>query len=165
MSETAENLRPLAVTRVFMAIVNNHSQLPVAVLGGGPIGLAAAAHLLERGETPLGIVYSTDAKLTRYSVRALEDDRAFFPPYDAIILSRLDFPARHPRAYLDVLAPAPIHAGIDGEAVDLDPPLRFAIRPTALRVRISSRHPGVSPSASLQRVKLPRLGEPRPPRP
>lgn len=28
-------------------------RLPVAVIGGGPIGLAAAAHLLEKGETPL----------------------------------------------------------------------------------------------------------------
>jgi 2-polyprenyl-6-methoxyphenol hydroxylase-like FAD-dependent oxidoreductase len=27
--------------------------LPVAVIGAGPVGLAAAAHLLTRGETPL----------------------------------------------------------------------------------------------------------------
>jgi diacylglycerol kinase family enzyme len=64
--------------------------------------------------------------------------------------------------YLDVLAAAPVHAGIDGEAVDLRPPLRFTIRPKVLRVRISSRHPGVSPSASLQPVG-PRLGKPPPP--
>src|SRR5437588_5268899 len=30
-----------------------HSDLPVAVIGAGPVGLAAAAHLLARGETPL----------------------------------------------------------------------------------------------------------------
>ncbi|MGB7337946.1 MAG: FAD-dependent oxidoreductase [Phototrophicaceae bacterium] len=29
--------------------------LPVAIIGAGPVGLAAAAHLLERGETPLVI--------------------------------------------------------------------------------------------------------------
>src|SRR5215208_1811435 len=29
------------------------SRLPVAVIGGGPVGLAAAAHLIEKGETPL----------------------------------------------------------------------------------------------------------------
>jgi diacylglycerol kinase family enzyme len=63
--------------------------------------------------------------------------------------------------YLDVLAPAPVHAGIDGEAVDLGPPLHFTIRPKALRVRISSRHPGVPPTASLQHVG-PRLRKPRP---
>jgi len=48
---------------------------------------------------------------------------------------------------LEVSAPAAVHAGVDGEAADLSPPLRFAIRPAALRVRISSRHPGASPSA------------------
>jgi thioredoxin reductase len=31
----------------------NKAKLPVAVIGAGPIGLAAAAHLLEQGETPL----------------------------------------------------------------------------------------------------------------
>jgi hypothetical protein len=50
---------------------------------------------------------------------------------------------------LAVSAPEPVHAGFDGEAVDLDPPLRFAIRPVGLRIRISSRHPGASPSARL----------------
>src|SRR3989442_8276985 len=29
------------------------NQLPVAIIGAGPIGLAAAAHLLSRGETPI----------------------------------------------------------------------------------------------------------------
>ena len=41
----------------------------------------------------------------------------------------------------------PIHAGVDGEAADLSVPLRFAIRPAALRVRIAARHPRRSPSA------------------
>jgi diacylglycerol kinase family enzyme len=50
---------------------------------------------------------------------------------------------------LEVDAPAPVHAGVDGEAVDLDPPLQFASRPASLRVRISTRHPGASPSARL----------------
>jgi diacylglycerol kinase family enzyme len=38
---------------------------------------------------------------------------------------------------LEVTGPGPVHAGVDGEAVDLSPPLRFVIRPGALRVRIS----------------------------
>ena len=41
--------------------------------------------------------------------------------------------------HLEVTATAPVHAGIDGEPVELDPPLRFVIRPGTLRVRISSR--------------------------
>jgi diacylglycerol kinase family enzyme len=52
---------------------------------------------------------------------------------------------------LEVTAGAPVDAGIDGEAVVLDPPLRFETKPAALRVRISSRHPGVSPSGRLVR--------------
>ena len=60
---------------------------------------------------------------------------------------------------LEVNAPAPLHAGVDGEAVDLDPPLRFAIRPAALRVRISPRHPGASPSARLHLPGNPPAGE------
>lgn len=54
--------------------------------------------------------------------------------------------ARHPagRAWaarsLDVEADGAVHAGCDGEAMTLDPPLRFASRPGALRVRIASRH-------------------------
>jgi diacylglycerol kinase family enzyme len=56
---------------------------------------------------------------------------------------------------LEVGASAPVHAGVDGEAVDLDPPLRFAIRPAALRVRISPRHPGASPSALLHLPRPP----------
>ena len=47
---------------------------------------------------------------------------------------------------LSVAAPATVHAGIDGEAMALAPPLHFELRPLTLRVRISSRHPGVSPS-------------------
>ncbi len=56
---------------------------------------------------------------------------------------------------MEVSAPEPVHAGVDGEAVELSPPLRFAIRPGALRVRISSRHPGTSPSARLHLPGLP----------
>ncbi|MGD1011415.1 MAG: diacylglycerol kinase family protein [Acidimicrobiales bacterium] len=47
------------------------------------------------------------------------------------------FPGREwttPR--LEVEAPGPVHAGIDGEAVELDPPLRFASRPAQLRIRV-----------------------------
>jgi diacylglycerol kinase family enzyme len=53
-------------------------------------------------------------------------------------------PHRAARAWtasrLDVGAAAGVHAGRDGEAVTLDPPLRFTSRPGALRVRIATRH-------------------------
>jgi diacylglycerol kinase family enzyme len=52
-------------------------------------------------------------------------------------------------AAFEVDAHGPIAAGIDGEAVTLDAPLRFRILPAALRVRIAAAHPGASPSAAM----------------
>ena len=49
----------------------------------------------------------------------------------------------------EVDADGPIAAGIDGEAVTLEAPLRFRILPAALRVRIAAEHPGASPSAAM----------------
>ena len=47
----------------------------------------------------------------------------------------------------EVRSGSPVPAGVDGEALVLDPPLRFRSRPGALRVRIAPHHPGASPSA------------------
>ena len=43
----------------------------------------------------------------------------------------------------------PVAAGIDGEALVLEAPLNFRIRPGVLRVRVARKHPGASPSATL----------------
>jgi diacylglycerol kinase family enzyme len=47
---------------------------------------------------------------------------------------------------LDLDAVADVHAGRDGEAVTLDPPLHFVSRPAALRVRIARTSRGVRPA-------------------
>jgi len=52
-------------------------------------------------------------------------------------------------AAFEVRSDSGIPAGIDGEAVVLDAPLRFASSPGALAVRIARQHPGASPSAVL----------------
>ena len=49
----------------------------------------------------------------------------------------------------EVDSDGPVPAGVDGEALVIDPPLRFTIRPGALRVRIAPHHPGASPGATL----------------
>jgi diacylglycerol kinase family enzyme len=46
-----------------------------------------------------------------------------------------------------------VEAGIDGEAVVLDAPVRFESRPAALRVRVAPHHPGVSPAAVADTVR------------
>jgi osmoprotectant transport system permease protein len=44
-------------------------------------------------------IYTTDAKIERFQLVALEDDRKFFPAYDAVLLHRLDVPRRFPEAW------------------------------------------------------------------
>jgi hypothetical protein len=48
-------------------------------------------------------------------------------------------------------ADAPVAAGIDGEAMTLEPPIHFASMPGALTVRIAAAHPGASPSTEVPR--------------
>ncbi len=43
--------------------------------------------------------YGTDSKLSRYALTALDDDRQFFPSYEAVLLFRADVPERFPRAW------------------------------------------------------------------
>jgi osmoprotectant transport system permease protein len=44
-------------------------------------------------------IYSTDAKIRQYGLRVLDDDKHYFPRYDAVLLYRLDVPQRFPRAW------------------------------------------------------------------
>ena len=57
-------------------------------------GLAYEA--LASGQVDLVDAYSTDGKLLRYDVVVLEDDRAFFPPYNAAALVRGEALRLHP---------------------------------------------------------------------
>ena len=58
------------------------------------------------------------------------------------------------RRQFEVRAEGPIAAGIDGEALVLEAPLRFSIRPGVLRVRIARAHRGASPSSALPESML-----------
>lgn len=44
-------------------------------------------------------IYSTDAKIRQYGLRVLADTQQYFPRYDAMLLYRLDLPARFPAAW------------------------------------------------------------------
>jgi cation diffusion facilitator CzcD-associated flavoprotein CzcO len=52
------------------------ASLPVAIIGAGPVGLAAAAHLIQRGETPL--VFEAGAKIAA-NVRSWGHVQLFSP--------------------------------------------------------------------------------------
>ncbi|MGB5080280.1 MAG: glycine betaine ABC transporter substrate-binding protein [Burkholderiales bacterium] len=72
-------------------------RLPFATPSGLDHGLAYEA--IAAAKIDVMDVYSTDAKIERYALRVLEDDRGFFPRYDAVLLYRLDLPKRFPEAW------------------------------------------------------------------
>jgi len=49
-------------------------------------------------------IYSTDAKIDKYGLAVLEDDKRYFPPYDAVLLYRADLPQRLPRTWAALTA-------------------------------------------------------------
>lgn len=57
-------------------------------------GLAYEA--LAAGRIDVIDVYSTDAKVARYGIQVLADERGYFPRYDAVLLHRSDVPRRFP---------------------------------------------------------------------
>ncbi len=60
-------------------------------------GVAYAA--LAQGRIALTDIYTTDAAIAQLGLVVLEDDRAYFPPYDAVLLYRSDLPQRAPAAW------------------------------------------------------------------
>ncbi len=58
-----------------------------------------AYEALAQRQVDLIDIYSTDAKIARYGLTVLDDDLAYFPRYDAMLLYRLDLPQRFPQAW------------------------------------------------------------------
>jgi osmoprotectant transport system substrate-binding protein/osmoprotectant transport system permease protein len=70
-------------------------------LANAPSGLdhglayeALAAHQIDAID-----LYTTDAKIARYGIQVLQDDRHYFPRYDAVVLYRHSVQDRFPRAW------------------------------------------------------------------
>ena len=76
--------------------------LPQATPRGLDHGLAYEA--IAAAQVDVIDAYTTDAKIGRYSLRVLQDDRHFFPVYDAVLLYRADLPQRLPRTWAAVSA-------------------------------------------------------------
>ncbi len=78
------------------------STLPVAIIGAGPVGLAAAAHLIERGETPLILEAGASAAA---NVRKWGHVRLFSPwefnvdPAAAALLAKTGWTIPDPSVY------------------------------------------------------------------
>jgi osmoprotectant transport system substrate-binding protein/osmoprotectant transport system permease protein len=65
-------------------------------------GLAYEA--IAAGQIDVMDIYSTDAKIARYAMRVLEDDKRYFPEYEAVLVYRLDVPHRFAQAWREITA-------------------------------------------------------------
>ena len=85
-------------------------------LAAQPLGLdhGLAYDAIKGGTVDVIDVYTTDAKLGRYGLRLLTDDRKFFPPYEAVLVYRKDLPQRHPAAFRALQT---LERGISSEAM------------------------------------------------
>ncbi len=85
-------------------------------LSAQPVGLdhGLAYEAIKSGTLDVIDVYTTDAKLGRYGLKVLTDDRAFFPPYEAVLVYRKDLPQRHPAAFK---ALTPLARSVSSEAM------------------------------------------------
>src|SRR5262249_49359942 len=72
-------------------------RFPFETPSGLDHGLAYEA--IGAGRIDVMDTYTTDAKIERYKLLVLEDDRHYFPRYDAVLLYKLDMPKRFPEAW------------------------------------------------------------------
>ncbi len=66
------------------------------------------------GQVDVICAFATDGRISAYDLRVLDDDRSFFPPYDAAFVVRADTLARHPHLRI---ALAPLAGGISDDAM------------------------------------------------
>jgi osmoprotectant transport system permease protein len=76
----------------------------VKVYGLAPKSLTEMDHelcyqALAGGKVDVINVYTTDGQIAKLKLRVLKDDKQAFPRYDAVLLYRVDLPARAPRAW------------------------------------------------------------------
>lgn len=92
----------LGLSQEFMARADGWPLLARAYgLPQRPSGLdhGLAYEAIAAGRTDAIDVYTTDAKIARYDLVVMADDRKAFPRYDALLLYRADLPTRLPAAW------------------------------------------------------------------
>jgi diacylglycerol kinase family enzyme len=119
----------------------HHDGAHVVQVSNGPYGTTVATMTsrpsIDTGELGITTLVLPDDAATRRFLAALATNRP--DRYEGLqIWSGPDF-------VID--SGGPIAVGLDGEAMDMDPPLRFSIRPHVLRIRLAHSAIGYSPAA------------------
>ena len=103
LSDLARHPRlKLGLSQEFLARKDGWPGLKTAYrLAFTPTGLdhGLAYDALAAAEIDVMDVYTTDGKILGYRMRVLEDDRRYFPRYEAVLLYRVDAPGRFPRQF------------------------------------------------------------------
>jgi osmoprotectant transport system permease protein len=88
-----------------------------------PIGLdhGLAYDALAKAQVDVIDIYTTDAKIGQLGLRVIDDDKHYFPRYDAVVLYRLDVPQRFPAAW----------RALQGLAGSIDEPAMIAMNARA----------------------------------
>lgn len=80
--------------------LQSHYSLPNAARG---IEHALSYRALAEGQIDATDLYSTDAQIAAMGLAVLEDDRGYFPRYDAVVLYRADLGDTHPSVLASLL--------------------------------------------------------------
>ncbi len=123
----------------------------LALVPGAALDHGLAYDAVKAGQVDLIDIYSTDAKVGRYALRVLVDDRKFFPRYDAVLLMRRtldDTPLQKLAGRIDEAAMIALNAQVELDGVS------FA--DAAQRFLAAGASPGAaSPGAKLPGATLP----------
>ena len=124
----------------------------------GPDGAVhEGAHVLQISNGPYGTTVGTIASRPRLDTGTLGVFALLVPNAVAATMFMAEFAAGRPDRYDGYLAwstpsftvdsAAPVAVGLDGESLELEPPLVFTSRPRVLRVRLHAQAIGYSPAA------------------
>ncbi len=102
--------------------VQSAYHLPVARPRGLDHGLAFEA--IASDQIDVTDIYSTDAKVEKYRLTILTDDRRVFPRYEAVLLYRRDLPTRLPRTWEKIALLRGRISGADMTKMNADAELR-----------------------------------------
>jgi osmoprotectant transport system substrate-binding protein len=69
---------------------------------------------LSNGEVDVAVAYSTDGRIKAYNLKALKDDKTFFPAYNGVVTTRADVLQQHPNLEKEL---KPIVAKLDDETI------------------------------------------------
>ncbi len=119
-----------------------HDGAQIIQVSNNPYVLSSLAGFGSRARLDTG-----ELGIAAAAIRGAADVAAFIAAESAGTLGRFGGWTEWAAPAFTVESGEPVEAGVDGEALLLDPPLRFRALPGAVRIRLPTHAPGYSPAA------------------